>query len=601
MRDNYAAEVKALSQHWGMHKESMVFARLADRYLQLHEVEKAIEICQSGLRNHPHYTSAYFVLAKCYMALNQLDEAEKHLKHLLSRDPYFLNAHRLYAELMNKMGFSLRERDSYGKIQSSDPLYPIPGEESGFPATSTAPVVGREEREPAPPMAPREAAAPAPAGFGPEEVWSEPPAAEEPFQPSAAVPPPARADQQPSYPGWQEPAGLASPISEYKPPVPEMDLDAFAKELAALEVPAGEEETEVAGRPQHDIAPLAETPAPVREPESDFEREEIHFSEILDDLFSLSRDEEDRRELEARYSIERAALQPEPEYGRPMPVAEVVPPAPIKEEAPPAPRPKPVPPPERTEQTPFQSRPAPQPPVVESFPPEASPLEQPERESAAEEETFSAPYLSPVLPFRADEEWQEDNQFSETPESEEPIRLQPPTVESEPLPDDEMESPFDGGQEGTAQAFGDELGEGLLSEEEEEEQFTDFLANLDRYGGAALETEEDSSPLPAGKGFTAPWDEESEESPKAETAPPHWDTPRHSAPPPPEEIDEEEPAGADKPKEKFVTPTLGEIYAAQGQYAKAINVFEMLLKKNPENEWYRTKLAYLRKRLEEEK
>ncbi len=55
-----------------------------------------------------------------------------------------------------------------------------------------------------------------------------------------------------------------------------------------------------------------------------------------------------------------------------------------------------------------------------------------------------------------------------------------------------------------------------------------------------------------------------------------------------------------RPKEKFVTPTLGEIYAAQGQYAKAINVFELLLKKHPDNEWYKTKLDYLKNRLTEE-
>ena len=45
--------------------------------------------------------------------------------------------------------------------------------------------------------------------------------------------------------------------------------------------------------------------------------------------------------------------------------------------------------------------------------------------------------------------------------------------------------------------------------------------------------------------------------------------------------------------------TLGEIYAAQGQYSKAINVFEVLLKNDPANKTYRDKLDYLSKRLEE--
>lgn len=54
-----------------------------------------------------------------------------------------------------------------------------------------------------------------------------------------------------------------------------------------------------------------------------------------------------------------------------------------------------------------------------------------------------------------------------------------------------------------------------------------------------------------------------------------------------------------KRKEKIVTPTLGEIYAAQGQYAKAIGVFEILRKKEPNNPAYIDKIKYLKKKLEE--
>lgn len=56
-----------------------------------------------------------------------------------------------------------------------------------------------------------------------------------------------------------------------------------------------------------------------------------------------------------------------------------------------------------------------------------------------------------------------------------------------------------------------------------------------------------------------------------------------------------------KPEGKIVTPTLGEIYAAQGQYTKAIDVFELLLKKHPDNESYAQKIEMLRKKLQETK
>ena len=51
--------------------------------------------------------------------------------------------------------------------------------------------------------------------------------------------------------------------------------------------------------------------------------------------------------------------------------------------------------------------------------------------------------------------------------------------------------------------------------------------------------------------------------------------------------------------EKILTPTLGEIFAAQGQYAKAISVFENLLKKDPDNPVYSKKIKELNKKLEE--
>ena len=65
---------------------------------------------------------------------------------------------------------------------------------------------------------------------------------------------------------------------------------------------------------------------------------------------------------------------------------------------------------------------------------------------------------------------------------------------------------------------------------------------------------------------------------------------------PPEEGDEEGNQG----DQKIVSPTLGEIYAAQGQYAKAIKIYESLLKSNPDEEGrYREKIEALRKKLDE--
>jgi tetratricopeptide (TPR) repeat protein len=48
---------------------------------------------------------------------------------------------------------------------------------------------------------------------------------------------------------------------------------------------------------------------------------------------------------------------------------------------------------------------------------------------------------------------------------------------------------------------------------------------------------------------------------------------------------------------KIVTPTLGEIYAAQGQFEKAIKVYETLLEKNPGDKKYLDKIEDMKKKL----
>lgn len=68
---------------------------------------------------------------------------------------------------------------------------------------------------------------------------------------------------------------------------------------------------------------------------------------------------------------------------------------------------------------------------------------------------------------------------------------------------------------------------------------------------------------------------------------------------PPKEEEEKTKSTPGK-KEPIVTATLGEIYAAQGHYSKAIGVYEILLKKDPQNQHYKTKIEALQKKQEEQ-
>jgi uncharacterized protein HemY len=56
-----------------------------------------------------------------------------------------------------------------------------------------------------------------------------------------------------------------------------------------------------------------------------------------------------------------------------------------------------------------------------------------------------------------------------------------------------------------------------------------------------------------------------------------------------------------KKKTKIMTPTLGEIYLAQGQFEKAVKVYENLLEKTPDNKQYQEKIEELKKKLKDAK
>jgi len=452
MQGNLTTEIKKHNEQLHQNPSSMLFARLADRYLALNEIEKAIDICQSGLRHHPDYSSAYFVLAKCYFARKQYDEAERRLKRVLRLEPTFLQAHKLYSDLMAEIGWTQSSHTSLRRIREIDPLYPLTIEEE--PTGSSADSYAASPMTPSAPSALELDAVmdayPVDAGKVGEDLFEAPPAV-------SAAPPQA----------------AVSPDLE-----PELSMDL---------------------------------------PDDDFEKEEARFSKILDDLFSPRMAEEERAQDETRTVIERAARSQEP--------------APLE---PPFVKPEPVLPPpsptlaDRLSDGVIPARPA-RIEVAPSVPPPPKEKAEPPR---------------PVPPFSA------------------------------PPPKPVREDPF-------ASRLEDDK-----SFEAEEKEFGSFLSTLDDMDEAEEPISFDSQLLnPSADSEIAEQTDESALDFPAE----EMDTPINAR------------SRSEKPKEKFVTPTLGEIYAAQGQYAKAISVFELLLKKNPENEWYKTKLEYLKKKNQEEK
>jgi tetratricopeptide (TPR) repeat protein len=122
MRKSIKEEVKFLQGKLEQNENSILFARLADAYLQMDRVDDAIEVCEKGIKKHPYYVTGHYVLGKCYLKKKLFDQAEKELKRVLLFDPKYIAAHRDYGELMAQIGWHNTCEMSYEEILRIDPF-----------------------------------------------------------------------------------------------------------------------------------------------------------------------------------------------------------------------------------------------------------------------------------------------------------------------------------------------------------------------------------------------------------------------------------------------------------------------------------------------
>lgn len=115
-------DIEFLEEYIERYPDSLMFARLADAYLKTNRVDKAVELCEQGIRKHPYYVTGHFVLGKCYLAKKEFEQAEKEFKRVLLFDPKYLAAHKYYGDVMKEIGWENTSSMSYKKILQIDPL-----------------------------------------------------------------------------------------------------------------------------------------------------------------------------------------------------------------------------------------------------------------------------------------------------------------------------------------------------------------------------------------------------------------------------------------------------------------------------------------------
>ena len=101
--------------------KSLLFARLADLYLEEGKIAEAEELCSEGVKAHPYYTTGYFVLSKAFLRKKEYEKAESALKKVLSHDQQYLAAHKLLGDLLVKTGWEANAAPHYAAVLEIDP------------------------------------------------------------------------------------------------------------------------------------------------------------------------------------------------------------------------------------------------------------------------------------------------------------------------------------------------------------------------------------------------------------------------------------------------------------------------------------------------
>ncbi len=580
MQAKYAEDISFLEQRIKNNPESMLFARLADRYLNNNQTDKAIELCEQGLEIHPNYASAYYILAKCFASKKEYDEAERRLKRVIKLEPKCLSAHKLYADILAEQGWTKSSEMALKKVSQIDPFFEYNGSDGGGHESFFEPSYGENE-EPSEPVIsdPSDSAFDVPFETQDQEYADQfqdletgktnfdekPPLEPMPGEQMESGEPQESETPEPRTSSFEAPD--TSSESSREALESDIDEDRFETPLAepAFETKAVNDEdilTDLKGSDEIEYQP------------DEFEEEETRFSEILDDIFRPSLQEEEEGMDATRENIRShfKPQPPEPETGGEEP----------------------------TPEEPTQEEPTPEQPILDSpfFPQveepdsQESPRQQesvpPQEPPQQEQEPVQPPERSEPLstPFDFDEDTFKQEQDDEplSFDSETPFESQ--TAEHrEPEPSEPPERQDSDTLDSIESATLDDSFEGISiddSFDEQEAEFSDFLSSLE-YEENDLSTDRESDS-----------DLRQESKPESESF-----THRPSEPSGSQKLPSQ--ISTEPSKDKFVTPTLGEIYAAQGQYEKAIDVFELLSNKHPDNEWYHTKLDFLRKKLKEEK
>jgi tetratricopeptide (TPR) repeat protein len=98
----YTSEIEKLERRWLENPKGRNFAPLADAYRKAGELDRAIDLCKSGLERHPDYVSAHIVYGRCLIDMRDDAGSAEVFNKVLGLDPENIIALKILGEIAER-------------------------------------------------------------------------------------------------------------------------------------------------------------------------------------------------------------------------------------------------------------------------------------------------------------------------------------------------------------------------------------------------------------------------------------------------------------------------------------------------------------------
>ena len=124
MADGFPDRLTQLRARWQGDPSSRVFLQLAEEYRHLGRVQDALQVLETGLKEHPGYLSALVAKGRCLLELGDAGEARGVLERVVQQDATQMVANKLLVRAYLETGEPERagqRLDLYSLLNDSDP------------------------------------------------------------------------------------------------------------------------------------------------------------------------------------------------------------------------------------------------------------------------------------------------------------------------------------------------------------------------------------------------------------------------------------------------------------------------------------------------